>query len=114
MTTFKPIQTPATIGALLLGNFAAFWGSVVAPIYIVGFGLMFPNAQRGIAASVSVLPLSLPLIGLLLGGLALAFARYATRPSLVPCVLSLVLNGVAMALALVLWVLHRGAVLWPF
>src|SRR5690606_8858055 len=112
----NPALRPAAIGAMMLGNFAAVWGCVLVPIYIVGFGLIFPKVLHGVASPVSVLPIELPAIGLALGMIAYALSRYSARVSPIPIALGIVLNGLSMALAAVLWMLysevHLG--LWPF
>lgn len=106
MTTYNPIQGFVATGALLLGNFAAMWGFLVAPIYLVGFGLMVPDAVRGVAGPVSGLPIEVPMIGVLLGVAALAISRSVSRANLLPIALGIGLNGVATLLAVALWVLQ--------
>ena len=58
MTTYNPLLKPASVGSLMLANFAVFWGFVVAPIYVVGFGLLLPYALDGggVAGPASTLP----------------------------------------------------------
>lgn len=118
MTTYNPIQKPATIGSLMLGNFSTFWGFVVAPLYVVGFVLILPNVMNhgNTPGPASGLPLELPFIGLFLGVVGLALSRYASRATLLPSMLGIVLNGVPMALALALWILGGalGTLARPF
>lgn len=90
----NPIQT--TLG--LLANLAAWWGFVLTPIYVIGFGLMLPYARAhaplGSELGLSVLP---PLTGLLLAvpGLTLSSSR-------VPGVVGTVLNAIPLVVAVAL------------
>lgn len=110
------LRHPATIGSSFLANFAAAWGFVVAPIYLVAFVLLLPHAVAGGhgPGTVTLLPLELPLIGLFLGVLSLALGRCGNRSTRGPCLLGIVLNAVPTVLAVVLQVLHDGVGFsWP-
>jgi hypothetical protein len=109
MTTLAN-KTGFGIGAFLAGNFAALWGFFVAPIYLVGFGLLLPYVSRGIPVmgQVIVLPIELPLIGVILATLGLLLPQDAGRGTRTACLLGLVLNAVPLALAAILWTLKAG------
>jgi hypothetical protein len=110
MTTNGELRKSVAFVSMLLGNFAAWWGFFVLPIYAVGFMMLLPYSQAGAAAPLAgaFLPLELPLIGLALAVVSLitSLAEGGRRIS-VPAVLGLVLNALPMVLALVLW--HQRA-----
>ncbi len=114
MTTYHPMRSPVSIGSLLLANFAALWGFVVAPIYVVGFGLLLPYVLDTSPSShpTWVLPLELPLIGLILGLLSVALSRCGSERHALACFWGVALNAVPLALALVLWLLRGGLGAW--
>lgn len=112
-TILNPQRSTVSVGSLMLANFATMWGTVLAPIYVVGFGLMLPNALNG-TDGVSVLPLELPLIGLILGVAALSLSRCKGRPWTLPCILGVVLNTIPTALAAALWVIRLGPDVAPW
>jgi len=115
-TMYNPRRGTISVGSLMLANFATMWGTVLAPIYLVGFGLLLPNAldsARG-AGAVTVLPLELPLIGLILGLVGLSLSRCSGRPWSLACVLGVVLNAIPTALAAALWALRVGPGLAPW
>ena len=102
--TTRPLDRPISLLSFLLGNFAAIWGFVIAPIYIVGFFLILRSGAT------MTLPLVLPMIGLGLAAFGLLLRGGLGDPDRIataPCAWGLVLNGVPTALALALPLLGR-------
>jgi hypothetical protein len=104
MTTRHALRHSITYIAMLLGNFAAWWGFFVLPVYAVGFVMLQPYRLRAadVAVTEGTLPLELPLIGLTLAALGLVLGAEADRQARIPCWLGLVLNAIPLALALLL------------
>lgn len=101
------VRNPFSIASFLLGNFAALWGFIIAPIYLTGFGLLLSYSNHHPAAhgQAMILPLELPLIGVILAslGLALSSGSDGERNGRLASSLGLAFNGLPMVLALVLW-----------
>ena len=104
------VRNPFSIASFLLGNFAALWGFIIAPIYLTGFGLLLSYSRHHPAAigQAMILPLELPLIGLILAslGFLLSSGNDGQRDGRLASCLGLAFNGLPMALAVVLWVMN--------
>ncbi len=110
MNAPKPMLNTLQIASMLLGKFAIWLGSVVAPIYIVGYGLL--TSHHGFdrpEATGLALPLVLPEAGLLICVLGVLLAWIARRPVPWVCVAGFLLNAVPMVLALLLQVMRSGS-----
>jgi hypothetical protein len=85
----------------LLGNFAALWGFVLAPIYVVAYGLLVSNAHAsGGAMAVTQLPVQGPVMGLLLAVAGLALSQVGgSRDGRTASLIGLTLNGLAVTVA---------------
>lgn len=109
MSTTVNLRNPLAIGSFLLSNFAAIWGFVIAPIYMVGFGLLLPQvvAHAGTPGQAMILPLELPLIGLLLGAGGALLSRASGSQHRLVAALGLLFNAIPAGLAVALWALRQ-------
>lgn len=98
MNGTRTVPNAWEMGTLLLGRFSAWMGSVVVPIYFVGFMIRLTQAGLGRSGmmTLSMLP---PEVGL---GLAVASWMMATaghRPISVSSAVGVVLNSAALSMA---------------
>jgi hypothetical protein len=104
MTTIKRLINPAGMLAFLLGQAALLWGVVLAPAYWLGFALLAPQGGRSVTGlDLSPVP---PVIGLAMALVALRLARAGWKPGAGLSVAGIVLNAVALAIAIALLLLR--------
>jgi hypothetical protein len=89
-------------GSFLLGNFAAIWGFVVAPLYLIAFGILLPQVQSA-GHSGLILPPTIPLVGVVLAALGLALSEGPEAEGAVAGRIGLALNVIPLVLAVALW-----------
>jgi hypothetical protein len=100
MMASKPVWNLARIVAFFLGQASILWGLMVALAYNIGFAFLLPHVRRyGASATLTSLPLELPLIGLGLGALALVIARAGRQPGAGYAIAGVAINTVPLLLA---------------
>jgi hypothetical protein len=107
MRTERLIPKTAWFFSLLLGQASVLLGLMVALGWAFAFALLVPQHGAGwVVGSHASLPFEPPLVGLALGGLGLLFAQCGHQPVARFAVVGLLLNTVALVLALILLVIR--------
>lgn len=107
MRTERLMPKAAWFFSLLLGQASVLLGLMVALGWAFAFALLVPQHGAGwVVGSRASLPIEPPLIGLALGGFGLLFAQRGHLPVARYSVAGMILNAVALVLALILLLLR--------